>query len=289
FRKWSAVRGCADPIKYVVCNADESEPGTFKDRELLRRTPWLTLEGMILAALVVGARQGYLYIRHEYPEEAKAFQKAVDEAYSVHKVLGRNILGTNHNFDLEVYISPGGYVQGEESSLLEAIEDKRGEPRNKPPFPVFQGLFAKPTVINNVETLAWTPGIIKHGGEWYKDGGKNGMLGMRFVSISGDVNKPGVYETPVGLTVGELINGRAGGMSGGHKLKAIAPSGPSGGFLPAVLKKERVGKAFQDKYMKDKDTFDIFDLPMDNSVLSMVGSMLGAAFIVYGDQCDVVE
>src|SRR5262249_51441310 len=146
-----------------------------------------TLEGMILAALVVGARQGYLYLRHEYPREAEAFQRAIDDAYNKHKVLGKNILGSGKNFDLELYMSPGGYVQGEESALLEAIEDKPGEPRNKPPFPVFQGLFGKPTVINNVETLAWTPGIIKHGGEWYRDGGTNGATGMRFISISGDV------------------------------------------------------------------------------------------------------
>jgi NADH:ubiquinone oxidoreductase subunit F (NADH-binding)/NADH:ubiquinone oxidoreductase subunit E len=289
FRKWSAVRGCPGPAKYIVCNADESEPGTFKDRELLRRTPWLTLEGMILAALVVGARQGYLYIRHEYPRESEAFQRAIDDAYNKYKVLGKNILGTQHSFDLHLYISPGGYVQGEESALLEAIEDKRGEPRNKPPFPVFEGLFGKPTVINNVETLAWTPGIMMHGGEWYKNGGLNGYLGRRFISISGDVNKPGVYESGFGLTVRDLVMGLAGGMRGKQTLKAIAPSGPSGGFVPATLKKAMMSKGFQDKFMQGKDTYDLLDLPLDNGVLSMAGSMLGAAFVVYGSDCDIVE
>ncbi len=288
FRKWSAVRGYQAYAKYVVCNADESEPGTFKDRELLRRTPWLTLEGMMLAALVVGAKQGYLYIRHEYPREAEAFQKEVERAYS-QNLLGKNILGTNHSFDMHVYISPGGYVQGEESSLLEAIEDKRGEPRNKPPFPVEKGLFDKPTVINNVETLAWTPGILMHGGEWYRDGGKNGAKGMRFISISGDVNKPGVYESPFGLTIGELINGLAGGMRGGQTLRAVAPSGPSGGFLPAVLRKQIMPKRFVDEEMKGKDTYDVLDMPMYNEMLAKAGSMLGAAFVVYGSNCDIVQ
>jgi NADH:ubiquinone oxidoreductase subunit F (NADH-binding)/NADH:ubiquinone oxidoreductase subunit E len=288
FRKWATVRTAPGDKKYVFCNADESEPGTFKDRELLRRTPWLTIEGMILAALLVGADQGYLYLRHEYIQEAEVCRKAIKQAYDM-GVLGKNILGTGKNFDLELYMSPGGYVQGEESALLEAIEDKRGEPRNKPPFPVFQGLFGKPTVINNVETLAWTPGIMRHGGEWYRDGGINGAQGMRFVSISGDVVRPGVYETPFGLTIGELINGLAGGMRDGLKLQAIAPSGPSGGFLPAFLQKEKMPRGFVDKFMNGKDTYDILDLPMDNGTLATAGSMLGAAFIVYGSQADIVE
>lgn len=288
FRKWNTVRGCHDAVKFIVCNADESEPGTFKDRELLRRAPWLTLEGMILAAIVTGARQGYLYIRHEYPEEEEVFRLAVEEAYKK-RLLGKSILGTQHNFDVEVYVSPGGYVQGEESALLEAIEDRRGEPRNKPPFPVFQGLFGKPTVINNVETLAWTPGIAINGGEWYRDSGKNGATGIRFTSISGDVARPGVYETPFGITVRDLVMGLAGGMRANQKLRAIAPSGPSGGFLPALLKKDRMPKAFQEKFMAGKDVYDVLDLPLDNSTLGTAGSMLGAAFIVYGDKADMVK
>lgn len=166
FRKWSAVRGAPGKTKYVVCNADESEPGTFKDRELLRRAPCLVIEGMILAALVTGAEKGYLYIRHEYPDELQALQKEMARA-AEEKLIGQNVLGTGKTFDLEIFVSPGGYVQGEESALLEAIEDRRGEPRNKPPFPVFEGLFGKPTVINNVETLSWVPAILLQGGAWY--------------------------------------------------------------------------------------------------------------------------
>jgi NADH:ubiquinone oxidoreductase subunit F (NADH-binding)/NADH:ubiquinone oxidoreductase subunit E len=289
FRKWDTVRKTTDPVKYVVCNADESEPGTFKDRELMRRTPWLVIEGMILAALVTGAERGYIYVRHEYPDEIEVLEEALITARDKFHVVGDNILGSGRKFHLEVYVSPGGYVQGEESSLLEAIEDKRGEPRNKPPFPVFQGLFGKPTVINNVETLSWTPGIMMNGGEWYRDGGINGATGMRFISISGDVVKPGVYEAPFGLTIGELINKWCGGMKDGQKLKAVAPSGPSGGFLPATLRKENMPEKFVKEKMKGADTYNVLDLPMDNNTLSLAGSMLGAAFIVYGDKAGIVE
>ncbi len=289
FRKWDTVRKTTDPVKYVVCNADESEPGTFKDRELMRRTPWLVIEGMILAALVTGAQKGFLYLRHEYIDEEEVLEEAIKEARLKFRVCGDNILGSGRKFDLELYMSPGGYVQGEESSLLEAIEDKRGEPRNKPPFPVFQGLFGKPTVINNVETLSWTPGIILHGGEWYAKGGINGASGMRFISISGDVARPGVYEAPFGLTVRDLIFKLSGGMREGQKLQAIAPSGPSGGFLPAVLRKENLPEAFVKERMKGKDTYDVLDLPLDNNTLSQAGSMLGAAFVVYGDRCNIIE
>ena len=289
FRKWDTVRRTPESVKYIVCNADESEPGTFKDRELLRRTPWLVIEGMILAALVTGAEKGYIYLRHEYPDEEEAVAEALHEARMKHQVIGDSILGSNRKFDLELFMSPGGYVQGEESSLLEAIEDKRGEPRNKPPFPVFQGLFGKPTVINNVETLSWTPGIILNGGDWYAKGGINGASGMRFISISGDVAKPGVYEAPFGLTVRDLIFTYSGGMRDGQQLQAIAPSGPSGGFLPAVLRRENLPDKFVQEKMKGANIYDVLDLTLDNGTLSLAGSMLGAAFVVYGDRCNIIE
>src|SRR5262249_46140446 len=155
------------------------------------------IEGMVLAALVTGAKQGWIYIRHEYHEETKVLHEAIRTARD-QGVIGDNILGSEKAFALEIFISPGGYIQGEESALLEAMEDRRGEPRNKPPFPVTHGLFNKPTVINNVETLAWAPAIVLKGGEWYRDHGTNGATGMRFVSISGDVARPGVYEVPLG-------------------------------------------------------------------------------------------
>jgi NADH:ubiquinone oxidoreductase subunit F (NADH-binding)/NADH:ubiquinone oxidoreductase subunit E len=288
-RKWSTVRGAPGDVKYIVCNADESEPGTFKDRELMRRTPWLVLEGMILAGLITGAQKGILYIRHEFHDELEALREAVSAAVQM-GYCGDNILGSGIAFPIELFVSPGGYVQGEESALLEAIEDRRGEPRNKPPFPVFQGLFGKPTVINNVETLSWVPGIVLNGGEWYRDGGTNGATGMRFVSISGDVAKPGVYEVPFGQTVRDLIFNTSGGMRQGALLKAIAPSGPSGGFLPAYIKVEDLPPKFvQEKLPAGAKTYDILDLPLDLNTVGAMGGMLGAAFVVYGDKSDMVE
>jgi NADH:ubiquinone oxidoreductase subunit F (NADH-binding)/NADH:ubiquinone oxidoreductase subunit E len=288
FRKWTAVRGAPGQPKYVVCNADESEPGTFKDRELLRRAPWLVIEGMVLAALVVGAEKGWIYIRHEYPDGIDAVRAELKRAREA-GIIGSNILGKGKTFELDVFISPGGYVQGEESALLEAMEDRRGEPRNKPPFPVFQGLYGKPTVINNVETLSWVPGIVLHGGSWYRDMGVRGATGMRLVSISGDIAKPGVYEAPLGQTLRELIE-LAGGMAGGRAFKAVALSGPSGGFYPAkVPVSELPPKFVQSKLPAGATQFEILDLALDFTTCGEMGAMLGAACIVYNDTRDMVN
>lgn len=288
FRKWMAVRGAPGQPKYVVCNADESEPGTFKDRELLRRAPWLVIEGMVLAALVVGAEKGWIYIRHEYPDGIDAVRAELKRAREA-GIIGSNILGKGKTFELDIFISPGGYVQGEESALLEAMEDRRGEPRNKPPFPVFQGLYGKPTVINNVETLSWVPGIVLHGGSWYRDMGVRGATGMRLVSISGDVAKPGVYEAPLGQTLRELIE-LAGGMAGGRPFKAVALSGPSGGFYPAqVPVSELPPKFVQTKMPVGATQFDMLDLALDFTTCGEMGAMLGAACIVYNDTRDMVN
>jgi NADH:ubiquinone oxidoreductase subunit F (NADH-binding)/NADH:ubiquinone oxidoreductase subunit E len=292
--KWSTVRRAPGDVKHVVCNADESEPGTFKDRELLRRTPHLMIEGMVLAGLVTGSTHGYVYIRHEYQEEIEAVQEAIAQARAA-GICGDNILGSGIAFPLETFISPGGYIQGEESALLEAMEDRRGEPRNKPPFPVFNGLHGQPTVINNVETLCWVPAIVLRGGEWYRDCGVNGETGLRFVSISGDVNRAGVYEVPFGQTVRDLIFDTAGGLRDGQKLKAIASSGPSGGFLPAHVQVENLPRAFVDKLIRenklagDAKTYDILDLPLGLNTVSSMGGMLGAAFVVVGDRANIVE
>ena len=287
--KWSAVRAAPGAPKYVVCNADESEPGTFKDRELLRRTPYLVLEGMVLAGLVTGATKGFVYVRHEYEEEIEAVEAAIAAARA-EGVCGDNVLGSSLPFSLEVFVSPGGYIQGEETALLEAMEDRRGEPRNKPPFPTVSGLNGKPTVINNVETLAWTPAIVLRGGEWYRDQGVNGASGLRFVSISGDVNQPGVYEVPFGQTVRDLVFQTAGGVRDGQKLKAVAASGPSGGFLPARIKRELLPEKFAKERLPAGATdYDVLDLPLDLNTVGAMGGMLGAAFVVYGDRADMVE
>jgi NADH:ubiquinone oxidoreductase subunit F (NADH-binding)/NADH:ubiquinone oxidoreductase subunit E len=289
WKKWTAVRGAPGSEKYVVCNADESEPGTFKDRELLRRTPWLTIEGCVLAGLVSGAKRGWIYLRHEYLDELLVLEKALKAAYEM-GAIGDNIFGSGASFELEVFVSPGGYVQGEESALLEAMEDRRGEPRNKPPFPVFNGLYNKPTVINNVETLGWVPGIALKGGDWYRTLGVNGESGMRFCSVSGDVAKPGVYEVPFGLKVKDLLYmpKYCGGLKPGRKFKAFAPSGPSGGFLPGLIKPANLPPKFV-QTLKGEPGLAFLDSPLGLNFFGEIGAMLGAAHVVYDDTRDLVE
>jgi NADH:ubiquinone oxidoreductase subunit F (NADH-binding)/NADH:ubiquinone oxidoreductase subunit E len=291
WKKWSAVRGAPGNEKYVICNADESEPGTFKDRELLRRTPWLTVEGLVLAGLVAGAKRGWIYLRHEYIEELAALNDALDHARAV-GAIGDNVMGSGIPFPVEVFSSPGGYVQGEESALLEAMEDRRGEPRNKPPFPVFNGLYNKPTVVNNVETLAWVPAIALKGGEWYRDQGVNGEPGLRFCSVSGDVVKPGVYEVPFGIKVKDLIYSPeyCGGFRPGRKFKAFCLSGPSGGFLPGLVKRENLPPKFiEQRLAKDDIGLALLDSPLGLNFFSEFYTMLGAAHVVYDDSRDLVE
>ena len=265
--KWELVRSAslspksvsskAPPQKYIVCNADESEPGTIKDRFVMEAVPYLVLEGMILAGLVTGARQGFLYIRHEYETPREVLQEEIDRCYRA-GLLGSQILGSDLTFDLEIFVSPGGYICGEESALLEAMEGKRSEPRNKPPFPGINGLWNQPTVINNVETFAFATVILARGAEWFKAQGTNGATGMKFVGISGDVNRPGVFEVPMGTKYSELIQKYAGGVLGNRALLAFAPSGPSSGYLPASMA----------------------DLPLDWNALAAAGSMVGSGAII---------
>ncbi len=241
-RKWEAVKAQPVPAggkKYVICNADESEVGTFKDRELMKQLPWLLVEAMIICAVVTGAEVGYIYIRHEYHEQIHVLEREIEKA-KLMGLVGENILGSGKKFDLSVFVSPGGYVQGEETALMEAIEGNRGQPRNKisdvglmRAAPVFQGLHASPTVINNVETFCYVPAILVKGPEWFKAQGVNGCEGLKWIGVSGDVNRPGVFEVPMGITYREVIENLAGGIIGGKKMIAFAPSGPSFGLLPA--------------------------------------------------------
>ena len=250
--KWEFVRKETRTPKYLICNADESEPGTFKDREILASLSHLVIEGMILGALAVGATTAILFIRHEYEPERIAFQNELS------RVRNSGLL-QQAGVDIEVFVSPGGYILGEETALLECLEDKRGEPRNKPPFPGSHGLHGQPTLINNVETLAMVPAIIRHGADWWKAQGMPGFAGLKLMSVSGDIARPGVYEIPVGTTVQELIE-QAGGIPDGKPLLAFLPGGASSNFLPA-------GAA---------------DTPLDFAAMSKAGSMLGsgALFIV---------
>jgi NADH:ubiquinone oxidoreductase subunit F (NADH-binding)/NADH:ubiquinone oxidoreductase subunit E len=258
--KWEIVRGQPGAEKYIVCNADESEPGTIKDRFIMEQLPHLVIEGMIIAGLVTGAKTGVFYIRHEYEAQAEVVQKELDECRR-QGLIGPDVLGSGQAFDLTLFISPGGYICGEESALLEAIEGKRAEPRNKPPFPGNAGLFNKPTVINNVETFSNVPVILHNGVDGFKGLGRPGHAGLKFVGISGDIARPGVYEIQMGTPAREMIYEIAGGIPNGRALKGWAPSGPSSGYLPASM----------------------IDIPLDFKALADVGSMLGSGAIVICD------
>ncbi|MCY3005464.1 MAG: NAD(P)H-dependent oxidoreductase subunit E [Planctomycetota bacterium] len=320
FSKWDEARTAPGETKYVVCNADESEPGTFKDREILLAAPHLVIEGMTMAALVSGAKQGYIYIRHEYQEQIDRLQEAIEQAERL-GALGANIFQSGRAFRLEVFISPGGYVCGEQTALIEALEGKRSEPRNRPPELQTNGLYDQPTILNNVETFAWVPSILlkepaevslakeqtnnptatkQTPGLWYKYAGRNRSKGKRYFSISGDLNRPGAYEVPCGITLGELIDQYAGGMKDGIPLLAVALSGPSGGFLPAMLpdKAIRLPKIL-DKEGKETAEFkyptlsktptDIRLLPLDVDASREIGFMLGAGIVVYGSTADLLD
>jgi NADH:ubiquinone oxidoreductase subunit F (NADH-binding)/NADH:ubiquinone oxidoreductase subunit E len=241
-RKWTLVKGAAGAPKYVVCNADESEPGTFKDRVILEELPHLVIEGMLLACRVIGADTAIVYIRHEYGREKKALQRAIAAAEA------EGVLAAAGVRSLTIFTSPGGYILGEETALLEALEGRRGEPRNKPPFPGTHGLYGKPTLMNNVETFAHIPRILLDGGAAWKARGKGGAAGLKFLSLCGDVERPGVYEVPAGTTVRELIDVHGGGVRGvggargdgkragkaaPGRLLAFSPGGSSTAFLPA--------------------------------------------------------
>ncbi len=249
--KWGFVRNAGQQgggEKYVICNADESEPGTFKDREILRALPHLVWEGVIIAALVVRAQRGIIYIRHEYSPERRELEREQATAAVVAAELG---------IELEIFVSPGGYILGEETALLEALEDRRGEPRNKPPFPGIEGLFGKPTLINNVETLAMVTAISARGASWWKSAGVRGCAGLKFIGISGDVARPGCFEIPTGTTIRELID-LAGGMREDAELAAILPGGASSAFLPKSA----------------------IDTPLDFEKLKAAGSTLGSGAVV---------
>ncbi len=265
-RKWSLVAAEPATPKYVICNADESEPGTFKDREILHDLPHLVIEGMALAAWCVGAERGWVFIRHEYAPERRRLEVAIREARAA-GALGQRVFGRDFRFDVEVFVSPGGYILGEETALLECMEDRRGEPRNKPPYPGTAGLWGQPTLMNNVETFAHATGILRHGLAWWQGLGRPGFAGHKFISVSGDVARPGVVLVPVGSTLGELLE-RCGGMRDGRALAAVAPGGASSNFLGP----------------------DCLDVPIDFKTLEAAGSMLGSgAAIFVAEGHDLVE
>ncbi len=267
--KWSFIPKVSEHAKYLICNADESEPGTFKDRQLLRFLPHLLIEGMVIAARAIGAKVGYIYIRGEYVQEAKILQAAIDEAYAKN-FLGQAIFATaGENFELTLHRGAGAYICGEETALLNSLEGKRGEPRVKPPFPAQIGAFGGPTVVNNVETLCSVPFIINRGGPWFAGLGKlEKSGGNRLFCVSGHVERPGVYELPAGgVSLRQLIDEHCGGVLGKRKLKAVIPGGSSSPVLSA----------------------DEIDVIMDIEPLAKIGTMLGSAgiMVISEDVCMV--
>jgi NADH:ubiquinone oxidoreductase subunit F (NADH-binding)/NADH:ubiquinone oxidoreductase subunit E len=258
--KWRAVRDAAGFPKYVVCNADESEPGTFKDRVILERWPHLVLEGLLIGMWAVGAEEAWIYVRHEYAGPARALERELSRARE------RGLLGEGPTAggprQVRIFESPGGYICGEETALLEAIEGKRAEPRNRPPFPATSGLWGRPTLLNNVETFAFVPAILRRGAAWFAAQGENGGCGLKFLALSGQVRRPGVYEVPLGITARRLIDefglGARRGDGAPAAVKAFAPGGPSSGFLPASE----------------------LDTPLEFRALAEKGSMLGSGAVV---------
>ncbi|MFC1960005.1 NADH-quinone oxidoreductase subunit NuoF [Chloroflexota bacterium] len=226
--KWEYARESPGSPKYAVCNFDESEPGTFKDRALMEGNPFRVLEGLIISAYAINSHEGYIFIRGEYPAATEIVEEALDELYEAH-LLGENILDTAYDFDVEIRHNAGAYICGEETALFEAIEGQRGHPRAKPPYPTRHGLFGKPTAINNVETLAVVPDLILHGGEWFRQWGTEESVGLKLFCLSGHVKQPGVVEVPFGLTIRELIEQFGGGFDG--EPQAILLGGAAGGLV----------------------------------------------------------
>ncbi len=229
--KLRMVRDNPPSERYVICNADEGEPGTFKDRFIMTHIPFQLLEGMAIAAYAVGASKGFIYIRHEYPEAQDTMRRAIAAARAA-GLLGRDILGSDFSFDLEIFSGAGSYLCGEETALLSSIEGKKGRPRLKPPYPTQCGLWGKPTLINNVETLANIPPIVDHGAAWYRGLGTADSPGTKLISLSGDVARRGLYEVPFGTTFRRIIEDFGGGMKQGSRLKAVNIGGASGAVVP---------------------------------------------------------
>ena len=260
--KWSFVpMGDNSPKeKYLVCNADEMEPGTFKDRLLLEGNPHQLIEGMIIAAYTIQANKGFVFLRWAYKTAAELILKSIAEAYNA-GYLGKNILGTGYSFDLYLHTSVGRYMCGEETGLLNALEGKRATPRAKPPFPQVSGLFGKPTIVNNVETLSFIPHIVNNGAEWFKKLSLTGEGGTKIYGVSGKVKNPNTWELPLGTTMREIIFEHAGGMRDGLKLKGILPGGASTDFL----------------------TEEHLDVNMDFTSVGKVGSRLGTGTLIILD------
>lgn len=265
--KWETVAKQNSTIKFVVCNGDEGDPGAFMDRSVMESMPYRLLEGMAIAAYAVGAQQGFIYTRAEYPLAIERLRKAIKEAERM-GFLGSRILGTSFNFRVDIRVGAGAFVCGEETALLASIEGRRGMPRQRPPFPAEKGLWGYPTLINNVETFANIYAIINNGGEWFASIGTEKSKGTKVFALAGKIVNTGLVEVPMGITIREMIFDIGGGIQGGRKFKAVQTGGPSGGCIP-------------EKYL---------DLPIDYETLKQVGSIMGSGgFIVMDDATCMVD
>ncbi len=260
-RKWAFAAAQPKGIKYVCCNADEGDPGAFMDRSVLEGDPHVVLEAMAIAGYAIGAQQGYIYVRAEYPIAVKRLQVAIGQAREL-GLLGKNILGTGFDFDIDIRLGAGAFVCGEETALMTSIEGHRGEPRPRPPFPAVKGLFGKPTILNNVETYANVPQIILKGAEWFASMGTEKSKGTKVFALGGKIHNTGLVEVPMGTTLREIVEEIGGGIPGGKKFKAAQTGGPSGGCIPA-------------QYL---------DIPVDYDNLIEIGSMMGSGGLIVMDE-----
>ena len=259
--KWSFAAAQPKGQKYVACNADEGDPGAFMDRSILEGDPHVLIEAMAIAGYAIGADQGYVYVRAEYPIAVQRLQKAIDQAREV-GLLGKNILGTDFSFDMELRLGAGAFVCGEETALMTSIEGHRGEPRPRPPFPAVKGLFERPTVLNNVETYANIPQIILKGADWFTSMGTEKSKGTKVFALGGKINNTGLVEVPMGTTLRDIVEEIGGGIPNGKKFKAAQTGGPSGGCIPASL----------------------IDTPVDYDNLIAIGSMMGSGGLIVMDE-----
>ncbi len=265
--KWKTVHDTEAAQKYIVCNADEGDSGTFSDRMIMEGDPFVLIEGMVIAGIAVGATKGYVYLRSEYPNVHKILNEAIDAARAA-GMLGKSVLGSKHAFDMEVRVGAGAYVCGEETALLDSLEGKRGQVRAKPPLPAHEGLFGKPTVINNVISLASVPIILDKGGAYYRDFGMGRSRGTIPIQITGNVKHGGLFETAFGVTLGELVDDIGGGTATGRPVRAVQVGGPLGAYWPR----------------------DLFDTPFDYEAFAAKDGLIGhAGIVVFDDTVDLLK
>jgi formate dehydrogenase iron-sulfur subunit len=263
--KWRTVAGAEADVNFVCCNADEGDSGTFADRMLMEGDPFTLVEGMTIAAYAVGATEGFVYIRSEYPDAVEAMEAAIAAARA-HGWLGERVLGTDFSFDLQVRVGAGAYICGEETSMLESLEGKRGQVRSKPPIPALQGLFGRPTVVNNVLTLSAVPYVLANGAATYAEHGIGRSRGTSVFQLAGNIARGGIVETAFGISLGELVNGFGGGSASGRPVRAVQVGGPLGAYLPAAE----------------------FDLPMGYEEFAAAGAMVGhGGIVVFDDTVDM--